>query len=92
MDRDLLRLEFEKYDLGLEGDLGAGSRRKAAVSKARNSALLREIDSFQRKMQTRILACPLKDRRIEMQKRFIDKSLKPNLDMWLAEVQKHQSY
>ena len=87
-----MRLEFEKYDLGLEGDLAACSRRKAAVSKARNSALLREIDSFQRKMQTRILACPLKDRRIEMQKRFIDKSLKPNLEMWLAEVQKHQSY
>ena len=85
-----MRLEFEKYDLG-EPDQGAWGR-KAALAKARNAALLREIDSFQRKMQTRILACPLKDRRIEMQKRFIDKSLKPNLDMWLAEVQKHQSY
>lgn len=88
LDRDILRAECEKYDYDSRGS----SSRRFAQARSRNSALLRDIDVFQRKMTTRTLACPLKERRLELQRRYQEKSVRPCLEKWLAQVQKHQSY
>ena len=78
LDREILRVELESYDLGL-----TVAERRRRVAKERNAALLKDIESFQAKMRARLLACPLKERRMDMQRKYYQQSVEPNIKQWL---------
>lgn len=66
LDKEILHLEFASQ--GLEGTW-ADKRRAAA--RARNQRILQDIESFEAKMRTRKLTCPLTQHRKDLLQRYI---------------------